>query len=75
MTGIAAAVSIAAVNMIAQFGGLVGPWMIGAIKGWTDSFSIALIVVAGFLFIAALIAASMRVTPTVHADGITPSKT
>ena len=75
MTGIAAAVSIAAVNMIAQFGGLVGPWMIGAIKGWTNSFSIALIVVAGFLFIAALIAASMRVTPTVHADSNAPSKT
>jgi ACS family tartrate transporter-like MFS transporter len=63
MTGIAAAVSIAAVNMIAQFGGLIGPWLIGFVKSATDSFSIALTVVAGFLFLAAFMAAIMRVTP------------
>jgi hypothetical protein len=62
MTGIAAAVSIAAVNMIAQFGGLIGPWLIGFVKSATDSFSIALTAVAGFLFIAAIMAATMRVT-------------
>jgi hypothetical protein len=38
MTGIAAAVSIAAVNMIAQFGGLIGPWLIGLVKGVTGNF-------------------------------------
>jgi MFS transporter, ACS family, tartrate transporter len=63
MTGIAAAVSIAAVNMIAQFGGLIGPWLIGFVKSTTDSFSIALTAVAGFLFIAAIMAATMRVAP------------
>jgi ACS family tartrate transporter-like MFS transporter len=63
MTGIAAAVSIAAVNMIAQFGGLIGPWLIGLVKGVTGNFSIALAAVAGFLFLAAIMAASMRVTP------------
>ena len=63
MTGIAAAVSIAAVNMIAQFGGLIGPWLIGFVKSTTDSFSIALTAVAGFLFIAATMAATMRVAP------------
>ena len=32
MTGIAAAASIAAVNTVAQFGGLIGPWLIGLVK-------------------------------------------
>jgi MFS transporter, ACS family, tartrate transporter len=63
MTGVAAAVSIAVVNTIAQFGGLIGPWLIGAVKTSTGNFSIALMVVAGFLVLAALMAATMRVTP------------
>jgi MFS family permease len=63
MTGVAGAVSIAVVNMIAQFGGLIGPWLIGAVKTSTGSFSIALMVVAAFLLLAAGIAAAMRVTP------------
>lgn len=67
MTGVAGAVSIAVVNMIAQFGGLIGPWLIGAVKTSTGSFSIALMVVAGFLVLAAAIAAAMRVTPKVRA--------
>jgi cyanate permease len=67
MTGVAGAVSIAVVNMIAQFGGLIGPWLIGAVKTSTGSFSIALMVVAGFLVLAAVIAAVMRVTPKARA--------
>jgi MFS transporter, ACS family, tartrate transporter len=67
MTGVAGAVSIAVVNMIAQFGGLIGPWLIGAVKTSTGSFSIALMVVAGFLVLAAAIAAAMRVTPKARA--------
>jgi cyanate permease len=63
MTGAAAAVSIAVVNTIAQFGGLIGPWLIGLVKTRTGSFSIALMVVAGFLVLAALISASMKVAP------------
>lgn len=63
MTGVAAAVSIAVVNTIAQFGGLIGPWLIGAVKTSTGNFSIALMVVAGFLVLAAVIAATMRVAP------------
>jgi MFS family permease len=65
MTGVAGAVSIAVVNMIAQFGGLVGPWFIGIVKTSTGSFSAALMVVAGFLFLAAAIAAAMRVKPKI----------
>jgi hypothetical protein len=61
MTGVAAAASIAAVNTIAQFGGLVGPWLIGLVKGSTGNFIWALVIVAGFLLIAAAIAASMPI--------------
>lgn len=62
MTGVAAAASIAAVNTIAQFGGLLGPSLIGLVRDSTGSFTWALVIVAGFLLIAAAIAATMRVT-------------
>jgi len=62
MTGIAAAASIAAVNTIAQFGGLIGPSLIGLVRDSTGSFTWALVIVACFLLIAATIAATMRVT-------------
>jgi MFS transporter, ACS family, tartrate transporter len=63
MTGIAAAASIATVNTIAQFGGLIGPWLIGLVKESTGSFSLALAMISAFLLLAAVIAATMRVTP------------
>jgi sugar phosphate permease len=63
MTGAAGAASIAAVNTIAQFGGLIGPWCIGLVKDATGSFSLALVAIAGFLIVASVIAATMRVTP------------
>jgi MFS transporter, ACS family, tartrate transporter len=62
MTGVAAAASIAAVNTIAQFGGLIGPSLIGLVRDSTGSFTWALVIVACFLLIAATIAATMRVT-------------
>ena len=65
MTGAAAAASIAAVNTIAQFGGLIGPSVIGLVKDSTGSFTWALVIVACFLLIAATIAATTRVTPKV----------
>lgn len=63
MTGAAAAASIALVNTMAQFGGLIGPWMIGLVKTSTGSFSDALLTIAAFLFVAALIALLLRVSP------------
>jgi len=63
LTGAAAAVSIAFVNTVAQFGGLIGPWMIGLVKNSTGSFTAALMALAAFLLVAAAIAASLRVTP------------
>jgi D-galactonate transporter len=63
MTGTAGAAAIAFINSVAQFGGLIGPWMIGWVKGTTGSFEIALLALAAFLIIAALIAFAMRVAP------------
>jgi sugar phosphate permease len=64
MTGPGRAVSIALVGSIAQIGGLVGPWLIGVVKDTTGSFSLALAVVSGFVSVAAVIAATMRVGPS-----------
>jgi sugar phosphate permease len=63
MTGAAAAVSIAFVNTVAQFGGLIGPWMIGFVRDTTHSFTLALLTIAAFLLVAAVIALLMRVRP------------
>lgn len=63
LTGAAAAVSIAFVNTVAQFGGLIGPWMIGLVKDSTGSFTAALLALAAFLLVAATIALLLRVTP------------
>jgi ACS family tartrate transporter-like MFS transporter len=63
MTGAASAVCIALVNTIAQFGGLVGPWMIGLVKDSTGSFAMALLTLAAFLFVSAAIAWNLRTAP------------
>ena len=68
MTGVAAAASIAFVNTVVQFGGLIGPWMIGFVKGSTGSFALALLVLAAFLLIAAVIALLLRTTPRGNAE-------
>jgi predicted MFS family arabinose efflux permease len=60
-TGAAAAVCIALVNTIAQFGGLIGPWLIGLVKDRTGSYALSLDLLAAFLFVAALIAVQMKV--------------
>ena len=60
-TGAAAAVCIALVNTIAQFGGLIGPWLIGWVKDRTGSYALSLDLLAAFLFVAALIAVQMKV--------------
>jgi cyanate permease len=60
-TGAAAAVCIALVNTIAQFGGLIGPWLIGMVKDRTGSYALSLDLLAAFLFVAALIAVLMKI--------------
>ena len=61
-TGAAAATAIAFVNIVAQFGGL-GPWLIGVVKDATGSFTLALIALAAFFFVAATIALLMKAEP------------
>lgn len=59
--GAAGAATIALINTVAQFGGLVGPWSIGLIRGSTGSFALALLTIAAFLAVATIIALAMRV--------------
>ena len=68
MTGTAGAAAIAFINSVAQFGGLIGPWMIGWVKGSTGSFSDALLAIAAFLLIASVMSFLLRVAPR-PADG------
>ena len=62
-TGAAGAATIALINTIAQFGGLIGPWTIGLVRNYTGDFHFALLTIAGFLVIAVIIALTMRVAP------------
>jgi sugar phosphate permease len=61
-TGAAAAACIAFVNIVAQVGG-IGPWLIGVVRDSTGSFTLALVTLAGFLFLAATIAMLMKAEP------------
>ena len=62
-TGAAGAATIALINTIAQFGGLVGPWSIGLVRNATGNFKLALLTIAAFLVAATIIALVMRVKP------------
>lgn len=63
MTGTAGAAAIAFINSVAQFGGLIGPWMIGWVKESTGSFAAALVAISAFLLVASIIAFLLRVEP------------
>jgi MFS transporter, ACS family, tartrate transporter len=58
-TGAAGAATIALINTIAQFGGLVGPWSIGLVRRATGNFSLALLTIAAFLVVSVIIALVM----------------
>ncbi|WP_456704987.1 MFS transporter [Bradyrhizobium sp. USDA 4449] len=55
LTGSAAAGGLAMIVSIGNLGGFVGPYLIGVIRQTTDSFSWALISVAAFLTLAAIL--------------------
>ncbi|NPT42773.1 MFS transporter [Paraburkholderia sp. 1N] len=75
LTGAAAAIGIALINTIGQFGGLLGPWGVGVIKDLTGNFSAALVVLAIAAFLAALIAFLLpdRAANTVDTDKLQPN--
>jgi MFS transporter, ACS family, tartrate transporter len=56
-----AAVSIAVINSIGNLGGFVGPYMLGVVKGTSNSATGALAFLAGLLVIAFLMTLFMRV--------------
>ncbi|MEH6854553.1 MFS transporter [Priestia megaterium] len=60
LTGTSAAAGIAAINAIANLGGFVGPYAIGAINDATGSVYGGLIVIAGVCIIALIIILSLR---------------
>jgi len=55
LTGSAAAAGLALIVSIGNLGGFVGPYLIGEIRETTGSFSWALIAVAAFLILAAIL--------------------
>jgi ACS family tartrate transporter-like MFS transporter len=72
-TGAAGAATIALINTVAQFGGLIGPWSIGLVRSATGSFSLALLMIAAFLMVATVIALLMRVAPRSASPGLASS--
>jgi ACS family tartrate transporter-like MFS transporter len=57
MTGTAAAASIAWINSIGNLGGFFGPWYVGIIKDWTDSYAWGLYGLAFLCVISAVVCA------------------
>ena len=66
LTGMAAAGGLAFINSVGTAGGFVGPFIMGWLIDRTGSFSAGLAVMAGFLLLAAAMAASLRLV--VNAD-------
>jgi ACS family tartrate transporter-like MFS transporter len=57
MTGTAAAASIAWINSIGNLGGFFGPWYVGVIKDWTNSYAGGVFGLAFLCLISAVICA------------------
>jgi len=56
LTGTAAAAGIALINSIGNLGGFAGPFLIGYVKDTTGSFLPALVILAVYMLVAALVA-------------------
>jgi ACS family tartrate transporter-like MFS transporter len=55
MRGVGAAAAIALINSIGNIGGLVGPYLLGAISDATHSFALGLASIAAMLVAGALL--------------------
>ena len=60
LTGAAAAGGIAFINAIGSLGGYVGPWMVGLLKDWTQSFTPGMLAMSAMLVVAALLTWLLR---------------
>jgi ACS family tartrate transporter-like MFS transporter len=75
MTGTAAAASIAWINSIGNLGGFFGPWYVGVVKDWTDSYAGGLYGLAFLCVISAVVCALFLHIPnptarTAHAPAL-----
>jgi len=69
LTGTAAAGGIALINSIGNLGGFVGPFILGTVKDATNSYSIALYVLAGFAAVATLVTLLLHTPSTIPDEG------
>ena len=63
LSGLAAASGFAVINSIGTLGGFAGPFLVGFVREKTGTFSASLLVLAGFVLVAALLAALLRRQP------------
>jgi len=73
LKGVAAASGLAFINSIGITGGFFGPYIVGFVRGQTESFSAALLVLACCAGIAALFGASLRKARTESEVRIQPA--
>ena len=69
VAGPAAATGFAVINSIGTLGGFVGPFLIGWVRSLTSSFTGALLILAGFGVLTALLALCLKGGRTVERDG------
>lgn len=67
LAGSAAAGGIGVINTLGSLGGFVGPYAVGFIRNATGSFAGGMLFLAGLLLAAAIMAVSLRRTPTLAA--------
>jgi len=66
LTGSAAAAGIALINAMGAVGGFIGPYAVGYLKDATGSFASPLYLLAGILFIGAVLTMVLRRSRTFH---------
>ena len=66
LTGSAAAAGIALINAMGAVGGFIGPYAVGYLKDATGSFASPLYLLAGILFIGAMLTLLLRRSRTFH---------
>ena len=60
LSGIGMASGFAFINAVGTLGSFIGTFIVGWLKGMTNSYSLGMIVMAFFLFLAALLSLSLK---------------
>ena len=61
--GTAAAAGIGMVNAVGNLGGFVGPWVVGSLRHWSESYTAGLLLMATALTLQAALVSSLRLAP------------